>query len=123
MDNYGKELILDLYNCNVDKFTRKDLKQYFIQLCKVIDMKRCKLCFWDYKGEEEEYEKAPDHLKGTSAIQFISTSNITVHALDVLQRVYINIFSCKDFDENIAIEFSENWFGGETKNKTCVERI
>ena len=90
MNDYGKELILDLHNCNSYKFTRKCLTNYFIELCELIDMERENLHFWDYIGQEDEYEKAPDHLKGTSAIQFISTSNITIHSLDVLKRAYIN---------------------------------
>jgi S-adenosylmethionine/arginine decarboxylase-like enzyme len=54
------------------------------------------------------------HLKGTSAIQFITTSNITIHTLDLLGAVYLNIFSCKEFEAEVVKEFSENWFKGKT---------
>ncbi len=123
MIDYGKELILDLHNCNVNKFTRNHIKNYFIKLCKLIDMKREDLHFWDYAGQKREYNSAPDHLKGTSAIQFISTSNITIHTLDKLQKVFINIFSCKDFDEGIVIQFSEKWFNGDVVNKQIIRRM
>ena len=123
MNDYGKELILDLHYCNPEKFTRTYIRKYFIGLCKLIEMERCDTHFWDYKGESEEYDKAPDHLKGTSAIQFISTSNITIHTLDILRRVYLNIFSCKDFDENVAIEFSKSWFEGSIKNNKLIRRV
>lgn len=123
MEDYGKELILDLHDCNPDKFTRKSIKKYFKELCNVIDMQREDLHFWDYEGHEDEYTKAPDHLRGISAIQFISTSNITIHSLDVLKRIYINIFSCKDFDENVVVQFSEKWFEGKAINKKTIRRI
>ena len=38
MKNYGKELILDLHDCNSDKFNRTDLEDFFIELCDLIDM-------------------------------------------------------------------------------------
>ncbi len=123
MIDYGKELILDLHNCNVDQFTRNHIKKYFIKLCNLINMKREDLHFWDYAGQKKEYKKAPDHLKGISAIQFISTSNITIHSLDSLKKIYINIFSCKNFDEAIVIQFSEKWFDGDVVNKQIIRRM
>lgn len=120
---YGKELIIDLHDCNPTKFTRLCLEDYFKQLCELIDMERCDLHFWDYEDALDEYHAAPDHLKGTSAIQFITTSNITVHTLDVLQKVFINIFSCKDFDDVIAKSFTEGFFEGVVVNMHIMDRI
>ena len=117
---YGKELILDLYNCDVSKFNRRELRAYFEGLCKVIDMQQCKLTFWDDKWTwlwkliyfwNKTIQVADEpHTKGTSAVQFILTSNITIHTLEKLKECYINIFSCKDFDVNKTIEFTRIWF-------------
>lgn len=124
MKNYGKEIILDLHECSITNFNRKGLRKYFKQLCNLIDMKRCKLCFWDYKGYEAEYLNAPAHLQGTSAIQFISTSNITVHTLDTLKRIYINIFSCKSFDPAIVVDFTVSYFNCKRiKQSKIIDRI
>lgn len=120
---YGKELIMDLHNCDPDQFTRKSIRNYFKELCCLIDMERDKLCWWDDLHTSEEEKETESHLIGTSAVQFIKTSNITIHTLDILKRVYLNIFSCKDFDENMAIDFSEKWFKGETINKKIIGRI
>lgn len=120
---YGKELILDIHNCDSSTFNRNSIEKYFIELCKLIDMQREDLHFWDYYGEPRwEYNRAPDHLKGTSAIQFIKTSNITIHTLDILKKVFINIFSCKDFDSIKAAKFSEKWFGGKIITCEKIER-
>ena len=121
--SYGKELVLDLHDCDVSKFTRKDIRQFFIELCDLIDMERCDLHFWDYEGDEAGYEAAEDHLKGISAIQFITTSNITIHTLDVLKTVYLNIFSCKQFDPNIPALFCANWFGGTIVTQETIKRL
>lgn len=123
MKNYGKEIILDLHEVkNIHLFNRKDLKKFFIELCSLLDMKRCTLHFWDYKGYEEEYRKAPIHLKGTSAIQFISTSNITIHTLDEMRRVYLNVFSCKDFNSTKTKKFCVNYFDGKIVTAKTIKR-
>lgn len=124
MKNFGKELVLDLHDCNLKTFTRKSIEKFFKVLCdEKIDMERETLYWWDYEGEPEEYAKAPPHLKGISAIQFIKTSNITIHTLDDPRRIYLNIFSCKDFDADIVQEFTENWFEGKIVSKTTIKRI
>ena len=58
MKMYGKELILDLHECNSDRFTRENIDMFFEELCEKIDMERCERFWWDYEDEPEEYEKA-----------------------------------------------------------------
>ena len=123
MKNYGKEVILDLHDCDSSKFNRKEIREYFIEICDLLDMRRAKLSWWDdYRVPLEKRQTKP-HLKGTSAVQFILTSNITIHTLDILKRVYLNIFSCKDFDANLIKKFSEKYFEGKTVNFKTIKRI
>jgi len=122
MDTYGKELVLDMHNCDSSTFTRESIRNYFKELCTLIDMERCKLCWWDDYGVPPEERETEPHMKGTSAVQFIRTSTITIHTLDLMNNVYLNIFSCKDFDSNIAKEFSEEWFRGKIANSHVIER-
>ena len=102
---YGKELVMDMYGCDSKLFTRTWIKQFLIDLCKLIDMERADLHFWDYVGYPEEKAAAPVHLVGTSVVQFIMTSTITIHTLDKLGDVYLNLFSCKDFNSEEVIDF------------------
>ena len=119
---YGQELILDLHGCNADKFTRKSLREYFTALCELIDMEPCDLHFWDDVGVPPDEQQTDPKTKGTSAVQFILTSTIVIHTLDLMKTVYVNIFSCKDFDANEAATFTAKWFGSEKWTKTLVER-
>ena len=123
MENYGKELIIDLHNCNVSKFNRKALRKYFKELCELIDMQRCKLVFWDDVGVKEEDRQTLPHTTGTSAVQFILTSNVTIHTLDLMGNVYINIFSCKDFDAMDAEVFTRDYFEGFVVQYKVIDRI
>jgi len=122
MKSYGKELILDLHECD-DVFTRASINKYFEDLCLLIDMKRCELYFWDDVGVAEEEKQTQAHTKGTSAVQFILTSNITIHTLDDLKKVFVNIFSCKDFDSDLAANHTEGWFGGKVVKRMEIDRI
>lgn len=123
MKTYGKELIIDLHNCEAATFNRKSIKKYFVEVCDLIDMERCKLSWWDDHGVPEEEQQTDPHLKGTTAVQFILTSNIVIHTLDLLGNVYINIFSCKDFDSDDAMIFTAKWFKGKIVSFHEIERI
>jgi len=119
---YGQELILDLYECNPLVFNRTDLKRFFKELCELIGMQREDLHFWDYTGYPKDKKAAPPHLKGTSAIQFIQTSNITIHTLDDLRKVFINLFSCQSFPSDVAVRFCANFFSGKIKMRQDLIR-
>jgi len=122
-EDYGQELIIDIHNCDPSKFNRKCIEIFFIELCDLIDMERCDLHFWDDLYTPEEEKETEPHLVGTSAIQFIKTSSIVIHTLDILKRAYINIFSCKPFDTEKTLKFSLTYFSGEVVNFQVIRRI
>lgn len=121
--SYGNEVILDLHDCNVSKFNREDITTFFNELCDRIDMQPEDLHFWDDLNTPEGEEETEPHLVGTSAIQFIKTSNITIHTLDLLKRVYLNIFSCKPYDSSAVIEYCLEFFGGRVVKEEEIERL
>ncbi len=123
MKPYGFELILDMHGCDVSTFNRDSLDGYFEKLCKAIDMQKCERYFWDDVDVPEDEKETLPHTKGTSAVQFIITSNITIHTLDLLKAVYINIFSCKPFDEKVAEKITKEWFGAKECGTHFIERI
>ena len=92
------------------------------ELCELIDMERCDLHFWDDVGVPEEEKQASAKTKGTSAVQFILTSTIVIHTLDLLRAVYVNIFSCKEFDTDEAAAFTAKWFGSNDWTANVVIR-
>lgn len=70
-----------------------------------IDMKRF--------GEPKIQRFGDGPLEGYSAFQFIETSSITIHFDEIENRAFIDVFSCKDFDENIVEEFSKKFFNAK----------
>ena len=94
MKYYGKELIIDLHECDPSICTRESLQQYFEKACEAMNMERCEMHFWDDEGLPPEECQTNPQTTGVTAVQFILTSNITVHTLTLLKKVFINIFSC-----------------------------
>lgn len=120
---YGQELILDLHGCNPATFTRDHLDRFFTELCDLIDMEKCEVHFWDDVGVSEDEQQTSPHTKGTSAVCFILTSTIVIHTLDLLEAVYVNIFSCKAFDPDAAADFTKKWFEAETIERSFINRV
>jgi S-adenosylmethionine decarboxylase len=123
MTNYGKELILDIHDANPERFTRPLIKKFWQDLCEKIAMEACEYHFWDDLDELPENRETEPHLVGTSGVMFIKTSNITIHTLDIMRRVYLNVFSCKDFDAQLAIDFSLEFFQGRPARNQIIDRL
>lgn len=107
---YGYECIIDVKKCS--NINRESLKNLIIQLCKLIKMRRYGKCNIVYFGK--------DRFRGFSIMQFITTSSIVGHFTD--REAYINIFSCKKFNENEVVNFVKNWFYTDKINKTFLRR-
>lgn len=117
---YGQSLHLDLHDCDATLFTRETVDKFFTELCNLIDMEKCERFWWDDVDVPDEERQTSPHTQGTSAVQFILTSSITVssptpiviHTLDQLRSAYVDIFSCKNFDAQIAEQFVAEFFRG-----------
>ncbi len=123
MKPYGYELILDIHGCDPSTFNRNSIDTYFEKLCTAIDMVKCERYWWDDVGVEPEEQQTSPHSKGTSAVQFILTSSIVIHTLDLLGAVYVNIFSCKPYDKEMAKGITTEWFKGKECRDHFIERI
>jgi S-adenosylmethionine decarboxylase len=119
---YGQELILDLHGCNADLFGRPAIERFLRALCDLIDMERCDVHFWDDVGIPEHEKQTDPRTKGTSVVQFILTSTIVIHTLDLKKAAYVNVFSCKEFDTDEAAKFTAAWFGSTDWSASVVTR-
>ncbi len=113
---YGYSSVLDVIECDPRTFTRASIEAFLIALCDAIDMEREDLHFWDYKDDPVGYAAAAIHLRGTSAVQFIKTSTIVVHTLDELKVVFIDLFSCKEYDPHTVRALVESYFKGKMRS-------
>ena len=70
----------------------------------------------------ENLEKGNKDLYGYSVVQLIHRSSITCHFMNLSGDVYIDIFSCKDFDCNKVINVINKYFLPEKMNKHFLIR-
>ena len=117
---YGQELILDLHQCG-NATMDVDIQGFCEELVELVDMQAEDFHIWKSGPDEEKDPK----IFGVSAIQFITTSDIRLHVLPLLQggTVYLNLFSCKPFDADIATKFVEQYFEAKECRRQVVERI
>jgi len=123
-ENYGQELILDVHDVPSDFFNRLAIREFAEQLCDEINMRKGPIHQWGLNSEEHKAKKGEGAIKadGISTCQFLYKSSITIHALDEIQKVFINIFSCEKFDVNLALKFEEKNVGGKIVNNHNIIR-
>ncbi len=117
-DAFGLELVVDLYNCDVEKITgKKSIRLFVVKLCNdVINMKRYGRPLIPNFGHNNPI------TSGYSLVQLIETSSVTAHFSDFKRSAYINIFSCKWFDPIKTAEFCKEWFGAEKVKSRLLTR-
>jgi S-adenosylmethionine/arginine decarboxylase-like enzyme len=118
-DQFGLELIVDLYECDLEKIsTEESIRNFMIKLCdEVIEMKRYGEPLIPHFGHESPI------TSGYSLVQLIETSLVSGHFSEYKRSVYLNIFSCKWFDTRRAARFSKIWFGAKRMKSKLVQRV
>jgi S-adenosylmethionine decarboxylase len=91
------------------------IKEYVLQLCDLIEMNRYGDTVVVHFGEDER-------VAGFSMTQLIETSLISAHFANQTNNVYLDIFSCKYYEPEVAAEFSKSYFKGENYNLNVVLR-
>jgi S-adenosylmethionine/arginine decarboxylase-like enzyme len=120
-EDYGQEVIIDIHDVPEEFFTKKNVRQFVEKLCDEIQMKRGPNYMW---GEEKElHAYANPKVDGLSCVQFLYSSSITIHAINELNKVFLNIFSCKTFDSEKAKLFTEKNIGGRIVSFHDFKRI
>jgi S-adenosylmethionine decarboxylase len=114
---WGKHLVLDCAGCPRDLISDKEnIRRFVDELILAIDMVPV--------GEPKiEYLAGHvPHLAGYSMVQLIETSSITGHFCDDSREVYLDVFSCKDFDPEMAVTVVCDFFEPEAWGATVLVR-
>jgi S-adenosylmethionine/arginine decarboxylase-like enzyme len=105
---WGMMAAIDLHDCDRERLADPDTIRAFVpHVVDAIGMVAHGPTLLERFGEGE--------LAGWSAIQFIETSSLTIHADEFGGRCYIDVFSCKAFDVEVAAGIAIRYFGGWPK--------
>ena len=112
---YGMELIIELFGCDLGTITSKEKIQEFInQICREINMEK-------YGSARIRRFPGGDLWGvGYSFLQFLTTSSITGHFIDKGGIAFLNIFSCKQYDDKKAVQFAEKFFKAKRINSKLI---
>jgi S-adenosylmethionine/arginine decarboxylase-like enzyme len=120
-ESYGQEAILDLHGVPKDKFDTDIVRTFAEKLCDEIGMKRGPRYVW---GNDKSLGTMHNpKADGISCIQFLYSSSILVHAIDELGKVFINVFSCQEFDSEKVRQFALATFGGRLAAFHNIKRL
>jgi S-adenosylmethionine/arginine decarboxylase-like enzyme len=101
-DSWGFHLLINASSIDQKMDSEKDIEKFFNALIKELKMKKL-TDFFCVKVHGEEG-------RGISAFQMITTSHISMHFDDDKRCGYIDIFSCKSFDPDVAVSMVDKYF-------------
>lgn len=112
---WGWLAVIDLDSCDKPALADAEVIRAFVrEVIAAVGMKAHGPLLIERFGEGD--------LEGWSAMQFIETSTVTVHADEVSCRCFIDIVSCKAFDADVAAALAEFHFKGRAR-VTVIERV
>ncbi|MBN1904242.1 MAG: S-adenosylmethionine decarboxylase [Deltaproteobacteria bacterium] len=114
---FGRELVLDLYGCDIDTISDTGLIRSFPgRLFDASGMKPSGEPISSCSGEGIESSRL------LSIIQFSEEGSVTGHFSKEYRAAYLNIFSCKEFDIEQVENFSKKYFGASTVRSSFIIR-
>ncbi len=117
MQYWGYHLILDCGGCDRELMSdAQHVERWIRQLVQDIGMQPI--------GEPRiEYTAAEFADKaGFTVVQVIVTSSIVAHFVDNLQQIYLDVFSCKQFDYDTVKHSMQHWFGAASMRQYSLTR-
>jgi S-adenosylmethionine decarboxylase len=58
----------------------------------------------------EKFASHDFRLFGITVLQAIETSDITCHLAENIGEIYLDIFSCAEYDPQVVLDFTEKYF-------------
>lgn len=112
---WGYHLVLDCYNADKELITSStNIAAFAKALVKKINMKAY--------GEPQVIHFGEDDKQGYTLVQLIETSNITAHFCDDTGNFYLDVFSCKPYENALVVETVKQFFAPEKIVERYLER-
>lgn len=113
--SWGYHLTVDCKACVIDKITSaENITNFAKELVKRIDM----IAF----GEPQVVHFGKEDKTGYTLVQLIETSNICGHFCDDTGDCYIDVFSCKPFDNDDVMKTIAEYFQPSSQKSNFIER-
>jgi len=116
MDQYwGFHLVLDCADCDRKSIMDAEhVANFAKELVRRIDMKAY--------GEPQVVNFGSGNKAGFTLVQLIETSNICAHFCNDSGDVYLDVFSCKPYSNEVVIETFKEFFNPKTVRPNYLTR-
>jgi S-adenosylmethionine/arginine decarboxylase-like enzyme len=116
MSSWGYHLVIDAKGCDTTLVKNCEYIQTFVS--EMVE----KIKMVPY-GDPILAHFGPEPCNtGWTVIQLIETSSIVGHFMDESGDLYLDVFSCKEFDKNIVIEFLKKSFKPKKVKSKFIKR-
>lgn len=105
---YGMHMLATYEGLSAKIRNTAAVEYFLMELCDRIDMERY--------GPPMVYRFGVGHEIGLSGFQLITTSAISLHTNDPHRDLYLDVFSCKDYDPEVVNSFVKEAFGEPEKS-------
>lgn len=113
---WGYHLMLDVHGCNDQIADRDHVIAFCDELVEVIEMEPIGRP-WVEQTAMHDPNKA-----GFTLVQIIQTSSIVAHFVDKPGDIYLDVFSCKQFDVKAVEECVDRWFSPKKVRMNYITR-
>jgi S-adenosylmethionine/arginine decarboxylase-like enzyme len=115
MSHWGYHLILNGRNCLPSSIrSAQHIGVFTSTLVNQIDMVAY--------GKPEIVMFGTGNKKGFTLVQLIETSNICAHFVEESDDMYLDVFSCKPFDEKVVKKVVDDFFSPATMDTKLILR-
>jgi S-adenosylmethionine/arginine decarboxylase-like enzyme len=111
---YGQHMLINAKGCIPSLKDIPYMKDFLVRLADDIDMVRF--------GEAHVHRFGSGIEIGLSGFQLIETSQVSFHSNDAARDIYLDVFSCKEYDENAVVAFLQKWLEPKTIETQVIWR-
>lgn len=112
---WGYHFVLDCHKCNPEKIRDgSNIENFAKELVEKIDMVAYGAALVIHFGEDDK--------AGYTLVQLIETSNICGHFSEERNSAYLDIFSCKEYNQDTVLEVVNKYFEPEHIHSRYLER-
>jgi S-adenosylmethionine decarboxylase len=112
---FGKSLLVNLAGCDPEILDSSD------DLITFVGLLAERIGMTTY-GDPTVAEFGEGNLHGKTVLQLITTSHFAVHANPSDLTLYLDVFSCKNFDQDAAAAFAADFFRATNYTADTIER-
>ena len=118
---WGKHAIIDAAGCDYESIRNiKWIEEFVDELISLTGMKKWGKLYAMYLAPDAD--NTLNDTAGWSVVQLITTSNITIHFAETSKCMYLDFFSCKDFNNDVVVRLIGKYFSPKSIKTKFLER-